>query len=177
MNSIKITVLVLLVALGGCRPEVKKVSQVAISKVKDMPSQPRPYKQLKWREKAINFDQYVFDSNQRGEFMPLIWLDSSNRNVDQTTFGLYTVIGDVRQGYQAHPDFHESLTSLGALMSAGLSGIDKTNQNGFNFVKMSQNYFNSDTGWNIMMNNKANVRLINAHSESNGCTDNISIFH
>ncbi len=107
MKSIKITVLVLLVALAGCRPEVKKVSQVAISKVKDMPSQPRPYKQLKWREKAINFDQYVFDSNQRGEFMPLIWL-TSNRNVDQTTFGLYTVIGDVRQGYQAHPDFHES---------------------------------------------------------------------
>ena len=153
MKSIKITVLVLLVTLGGCRPEVKKVSQVAISKVKDMPSQPRPYKQLKWREKAINFDQYVFDSNQRGGFMPLIWLDSSNRNINQTTFGLYTVIGDVRQGYQAHPDFHESLTSLGALMSAGLSGIDKTNQNGFNFVKMSQNYFNSDTGWNIMMNN------------------------
>ena len=118
-----------------------------------MPNHPKPYKQLKWKEKAINFDQYVFALDQQGEFMPLIWLDSSKRNMDQVTFGLYTVIGDIRQGYDAYPDFHESLTSLGALISAGLSGIDKTDQNGFNYVKMVQNYFNSETGWNIVMNN------------------------
>jgi hypothetical protein len=35
----------------------------------------------------------------------------------------------------------------------GLVGIDKTNQNGFNYVKMTQNYFNAANGWNIMMNN------------------------
>jgi len=34
-----------------------------------------------------------------------------------------------------------------------LNGIDKTNQQGFNFVKMVQNYFNTDTKWNIVMNN------------------------
>jgi len=34
-----------------------------------------------------------------------------------------------------------------------LVGIDKTNQNGFNYVKMTQNYFNAANGWNIMMNN------------------------
>lgn len=137
----------------SCQEQEALVKQVTIDRVKDMPRHPQPYKQLKWKEKAINFDQYVFDFNQRGEFMPLIWLDSSKRNIDQVTFGLYTVIGDIRQGYDAHPDFHESLTSLGALLSAGLSGIDKTDQNGFNYVKMVQNYFNSDTGWDIMMNN------------------------
>ncbi|MEP0366311.1 MAG: hypothetical protein ABJN36_03015 [Cyclobacteriaceae bacterium] len=139
--------------ISGCSEVPEKVVQTAISRVEGMPNLPEPYKQLKWQEKAINFDQYVFDPNQLGEFMPLIWMDSSKRNIDQETFGLFTVIGDVRQGFKAHPDFHESLTSLGALMSAGLSGIDKTNQNGFNYVKMSQNYFNSDTGWNIVMNN------------------------
>lgn len=139
--------------LGACSESPQRINQVSINRVKGMPNLPEPYKQLKWREKAINFDQYVFDFNQRGEFMPLIWLDSSNRNIDQTTYGLYTVIGDVRQANGANPEFHESLTSLGALLSAGLSGIDKTNQKGYNFVKMSQNYFNSDNGWNIMMNN------------------------
>lgn len=145
--------LTLVITLTSCQEQANTVGQVDIDRVKDMPRQPQPYKQLKWKEKAINFDQYVFDFNQQGEFMPLIWLDSSNRNISQTTFGLYTVIGDVRQGYDAHPDFHESLTSLGALLSAGLSGIDKTSQNGYNYVKMVQNYFNSDNGWNIMMNN------------------------
>jgi hypothetical protein len=149
-------ILILLFAIttiGGCIKSADTVEQVAIPRVETMPFHPQPYKQLKWKEKAINFDQYVFDHTLTGEYMPLIWLDSSRRNIDQVTFGLYTVIGDVRQGYDAHPDFHESLTSLGALLSAGLSDIDKTDQNGFNYVKMVQNYFNSENGWNIVMNN------------------------
>lgn len=137
----------------ACDEAPQQIEPVSIDRVESMPNLPEPYKQLKWREKAINFDQYVFDFDQQGEFLPLIWLDSSRRNLDQTTYGLYTVIGDVRQGYTGHPDFHESLTSLGALLSAGLSGIDKTDQNGYNFVKMAQNYFNSDNDWDIVMNN------------------------
>jgi hypothetical protein len=35
----------------------------------------------------------------------------------------------------------------------GLVGINKTYQSGFNYVKMVQNYFNRDNGWNIVMNN------------------------
>jgi len=49
-------------------------------------------------------------------------------------------------------EFHEAINSLGALMSAGLVKIDKTNQHGYNYVKMVQNYFNADNGWNIIMN-------------------------
>lgn len=153
INSALITGLLVAGFVLSCQDDGAVIRQVNINKVESMPNHPEPYKQLKWKEKAIGFDNYVFDLNQRGEFMPLIWLDSSNRNLNQVTYGLYTVIGDVRQGYASHPDFHESLTSLGALLSGGLSGIDKTNQNGFNYVKMSQNYFNSDTGWDIVMNN------------------------
>lgn len=42
---------------------------------------------------------------------------------------------------------------MAAILGASLIGIDKSRQDGFNYVKMIQNYFNSDTGWNIMMNN------------------------
>ena len=67
---------------------------------------------------------------------------------------MFTVIGDLRQGPGINNgEFHEALASLGALLGAGLVGIDKTNQDGYNYVKMVQNYFNSDNGWNIMMNN------------------------
>ncbi len=151
-------VLGLLVALiitmmTSCSEGSNPVIQRPIPRVELMPNHPAPYKQLKWKEKAINFDQYVFDLNQKGDFLPLIWMDSSRRNKDQVTFGLYTVIGDARQGYTAEPEFHEALTSLGSVLSAGLSGIDKTDQNGVNLAKMTQNYFNSETGWNIVMNN------------------------
>jgi len=115
---------------------------------------PEPYLIIDWDKKAMAFDSLVYNFNDTGTFRPFIWLDSSRRNIDQVTYGLYTVIGDVRQGpNRNHGEFHEALTSLNALLSAGLMGIDKTNQQGYNFVKMAQNYFNSDTKWNIVMNN------------------------
>jgi len=141
--------------LVGCtQPEPITIKQVTIERVTGMPNQPSPYKMLNWKEKAINFDRYIFDHNAAGEYMPLIWIDSARRNIDQNTFGLFTVIGDIRQGQEKNKgEFHEALASLGALMGAGLVGIDKTNQDGYNYVKMVQNYFNSANGWNIIMNN------------------------
>ena len=157
MSMKKYTAIILIVVsyLVGCSHfEPIIVNQIAIKRVEGMPNQPTPYKMLDWKEKTINFDRYVFDHEATGEFLPLIWIDSAKRNVDQNTFGLFTVIGDIRQGPSVNKgEFHEALASLGAIMGAGLVGIDKTNQDGYNYVKMIQNYFNSDTGWNIMMNN------------------------
>jgi hypothetical protein len=148
---ISLVVFVCVIAVG-CQSK-KSVEQITINRIAGMPDQPQPYKMLDWKEKAINFDQYVFNADQRGEFLPFIWSDSSLRNIPQKTFGLYTVIGDVRQGPKGNKEFHEALNSMGALLGAGLVGIDKTSQNGVNYVKMVQNYFNKDNGWNIMMNN------------------------
>lgn len=131
-----------------------KIEQVAINRVDSMPDIPGSYKMTDWREKAKAYDRFIFDWNNKSEAGTLIWLDDSRRNVDQTTFGLYTAIKDIRQGKNANNgEFHESLNSLAAILGAGLVGIDKTNQDGYNYVKMVQNYFNSANGWNIMMNN------------------------
>ena len=130
------------------------ITQVSINRVDSMPNIPETYEMLDWREKAKSYDAFVFDWNNNSEVGPLIWLDDSRRNIDQTTFGLYTAIKDIRQGKKANNgEFHESLNSLAAILGAGLVGIDKTNQDGYNYVKMVQNYFNSDNGWNIVMNN------------------------
>jgi hypothetical protein len=129
------------------------VEQIMIDRIAGMPNHPSPYKMTDWYEKAHHYDQYVFNPDLKGEFFPLIWIDSAKRNFDQLTFGMFTVIGDVRQGSNGSPEFHEALCSMGSIMGAGLVGIDKTNQNGLNYVKMIQNYFNSENGWNIMMNN------------------------
>ena len=130
------------------------VEQVSIARVDSMPDMPQPYKMLDWKAKALEFDAYVFDYDTRVKGNPLIWLDDSRRNIDQTTFGLYTAVNDCRQGPNVNGgEFHESLNILAALLGAGLVGIDKTDQDGYNYVKMAQNYFNSDNGWNIVMNN------------------------
>lgn len=130
------------------------VTQISIARVDSMPDMPTNYKMLDWKSKSLDFDRYTFDWNRNDSVGPLIWLDNNNRNIHQSTFGLYTAIGDVRQGANVNNgEFHESLNSLAALLGAGLVGIDKTNQDGYNYVKMVQNYFNKDNGWNIMMNN------------------------
>lgn len=130
------------------------VKQVSINRIDQMPNLPEPYKILDWRKKALDFDAYVFNFDTRICGNPVIWLDSAQRNIPQTTFGLYTAVNDSRQGPKNNNgEFHESLNSLAALLGGGLVGIDKTSQNGYNYVKMVQNYFNSDNGWNIVMNN------------------------
>lgn len=131
-----------------------KVEQVSIARVDSMPNMPGDYKMLDWEAKAKAFDSFAFDWNNKSSIGPLIWLDDNRRNIDQTTFGLYTAVKDIRQGKDANNgEFHESLNSLAALLGAGLVGIDKTDQDGYNYVKMVQNYFNKDNGWNIVMNN------------------------
>lgn len=148
----------IVIATLSCSPKNEQygdaVIQKPISRVDSMPNLPQPYKMLDWKEKALAYDRFIFDWNNKSEVGPLIWLDDNRRNVDQTTFGLYTAIKDIRQGKNSNNgEFHESLNSLAAILGAGLVGIDKTNQDGYNYVKMIQNYFNSDNGWNIMMNN------------------------
>lgn len=144
--------LLVAIIISSCK-ENNPAGQVSIDRINTMPDHPKPYKLLDWYEKAHNFDQYAFNTSIKGEYTPFIWLDSNKRNFPQTTFGLYTVIGDVRQGATGNKEFHEAINSMGAVLGAGLVGIDKTNQDGFNYVKMLQNYFNRDNGWNIMMNN------------------------
>jgi hypothetical protein len=149
----RITIILTFLILATACQRQEAVKQIVIDRIAIMPDHPTPYKMTDWYEKAHHFDQYVFNTELEGEYFPLVWIDSAKRNFDQNTVGIYTVIGDVRQGPKGSPEFHEALCALGSAMGAGLVGIDKTNQNGRNYVRMAQNYFNSENGWSIMMNN------------------------
>lgn len=164
-NSFLQIILILLILFGwqSCTDNVNQtpkprpnnaVEQINISRVELMPNMPQPYKIIDWKQRALDFDNYVFDFNSNLPAGTMIWLDDNQRNIPQFTFGLYTAVNDARQGVDNNNgEFHESLTSLSALIGAGLVGINKTNQDGYNYVKMVQNYFNTDNGWNIFMNN------------------------
>ena len=70
----------------------KAVEQVPVQRVERMPNDPEPYKIINWKQKAIDFDTYVYDFNPDIPAGPMIWLDNSQRNVPQITFGLYTAV-------------------------------------------------------------------------------------
>jgi hypothetical protein len=129
------------------------VTQRNIPRVDKMPFHPKPYKFRDWKKTALDFDDYVFDFNQKGPFLPLIWLDGQKRNFHDTTFGIYTALGDIRMGPSVNNgENHEALGALGAVLGATMVGIDKSKQEGINYVRMLRNYFNKDNGWNIIQN-------------------------
>ncbi|MET3114463.1 hypothetical protein AAKU52_002197 [Pedobacter sp. CG_S7] len=133
-----------------------QVSQISIARVNEMADVPQPLKIIDWREMALKFDSTVYNFNSKGKYWPLVWIDSTGKNFKQPTVGIYTAIGDVRQGPENNKGmFHEALANMGAVLGASLVGIDKSKSSGINYVSMLKNYFNSDTGWNIMMNNTA----------------------
>jgi len=130
------------------------VIQYQLDRVEAMPNLPKPFKILDFKDLAIRFDSLVYDETQTGKYWPLIWYDNSRKNFDQETFGIYTAMGDLRQGADNNNGiFHESLATIGSVFGASLVGIDKSNQYGRNFVSMLKNYFNNDTEWDIVMNN------------------------
>ncbi len=134
-------------------PTSKPVEQIAVRRIEQMPNLPEPYHLKDWKQTALDFDKYAFDFNQKGKHLPLIWLDSTGHNFKQTTFGLYTAIGDVREGPTVNKgQNHEALGAQGAILGATLVGIDKSKQDGRNYVGMLRNYFNKDSGWNIVQN-------------------------
>ena len=127
------------------------VTQVSISRVDLMPDIPSTYKMLNWRQKALDYDAYVFDWNATGDYRPLIWLDQTGKNSEYDGFGLYTTLGDIRQGPDK-PAGHEAINTMAAVLSGGLVGIDKTSQDGYNYPQMLQNYFAGKNEWKIMVN-------------------------
>lgn len=134
--------------------EINPVAQESIQRVDQMPNLPVPFKIIDFNQLAKDYDAKVYDYNQTGEYWPLVWKDNSSKNFDQETYGIYTAMGDVRQGTENYEGiFHESLASIGSVLGASLVGINKSDQDGKNYVGMLKNYFNSETEWNIVMNN------------------------
>ncbi|MFT3683282.1 MAG: hypothetical protein QM791_23690 [Ferruginibacter sp.] len=130
-----------------------QVKQLSIPRIDEMPSLPKPFQIIDYNKLAKDFDKTVFDFNAKGKYWPMVWIDSSQKNFPQNVVGVYTAVADARQGTNNKGMFHEALATMGAVMGASLVGIDKTDRQGLNYVSMLKNYFNKETGWNIMMNN------------------------
>lgn len=124
--------------------------QFAIPRIEEMPNIPRHFKVRDWRKVAVELDAYLFDLNAKGPYLPLIWMDKSQANFDEDTFGLYVTVDDPRCGPKENDgQFHEAICDLSALIAATLVGIDKSNQNGRDWVSMSKAFFRKSDGGDV----------------------------
>jgi hypothetical protein len=127
-------------------------TQLSIDRVDLMPNRPAPFKLKDYKAIARGCDKLLFDFDAKGEYLPLCWWDDTHINTPMRGFGFPSFVG---RPSQAGGSNHESITTMGALLGATLAGIDKSREpGGHNWVEMTQVYFNSANGQNVVLNNE-----------------------
>ena len=154
----KITILSALISVAAHgysnEDSARAITQQEIPRVNQMSTIPKDLSIIDYKSLAQDFDKKVFDWNAVGNHWPVIWSDKTQKNFPQDTFGLYTAMGDVRQGpNKMHGKVHEAVAGMGAVLGGTLVGVDKSNQDGHDYVGDLKNYFGVDSNWNIMQNN------------------------
>ena len=126
--------------------EIGFTQQININQIENMPNMPAPYLMRNWKDVALGYDSLVFDLNLQGKYLPLVWTDNNATNYSGPRFGLHTVVGTTA------PTSAEAINCIPALVGASLVGIDKSNQNNYNWVEMAQDWFNKVNGQNVYKN-------------------------
>ncbi len=134
--------------LGCFGSGLAQPGQVAIPRIDQMPDQPTPFNVRDWRTVALQYDSFVYDVDQTGQYLPLVTLQERGFNYPgNPAFQMVTYVGSNRSNQ------NEAINVLPSLVGASLVGIDKTNQYGQNWVLMSQDFFNRNNDHDIYLNN------------------------
>ncbi len=122
--------------------------QISISRVNMMPDMPQPYEMRNWKQVATQYDKLIFNLNATGQYLPLA-----------TVFGNTT-------NYPSHPGLaiqsyvgtnslpgKEAINVIPAVVGATLVGIDKSDQYGYNWPLLCEEYFNRKPTEDVYLNN------------------------
>lgn len=123
--------------------------QLSISRIDKMPDIPLPLQIRDWKTVAHDYDSFVFDLNKTGAWLPLSRLGTQGQYnyPDNTPLFLDSYVGADNHSNQA-----EAINIMPAVVGASLSGIDKSNQNGTNWVAKTKDFFNLKNGQNVYLN-------------------------
>ena len=155
MNKVRATIMhncklikILYISLGLCFSLNNSIAQqININRIEQMPNLPTPFEMRDWKSVSSGYDSLVFDLNRTGQYLPLSWLNTNTINYpEHNSFGLHTVVGTTS------PTSSESINLLPATIGASLVGIDKSNQNGYNWVLMCEEYFNKTNLAQVYLN-------------------------
>ncbi|MEE9189420.1 MAG: LamG-like jellyroll fold domain-containing protein, partial [Candidatus Neomarinimicrobiota bacterium] len=126
---------------------ISSAQQITVDHVEQMPNLPNPYLMRDWKQVTRGYDSLVFDLTRTGEYLPLIWINTNTINYpNHDSFGLHTVVGT------SSPSNAEAINVLPAVIGASLVGIDKSNQNGTNWVLGCEEFFNRRPEENVYLN-------------------------
>jgi hypothetical protein len=140
MRKIIFTLLTILVSSGISQ-------QIDIPRIEQMPNRPEPYEMRDWKKVTLGYDSLVFDFSLSGQYLPLIWLNTQTVNYpEHNSFGLHTAVGT------NSPNNAEAINILPAVVGATLAGIDKSDQNGTNWVLMCEEFFNNRPEEDVYLN-------------------------
>jgi hypothetical protein len=139
-----INIVAVMILLSG---NITYSQQIDINRIEQMPNLPSPFEMRDWKKVALGYDSLVFNFNLTGEYLPLIWINTNPINYpNHNSFGLHTVVGTTA------PSSAEAINILPAVIGASLVGIDKSNQDGFNFVLMCEDWFNKENEEYVYLN-------------------------
>jgi hypothetical protein len=136
--------IVLLFCFGS---SLAQPNQVSIDRIEQMPNVPSPYLMRNWKEVAVQYDAFVFNTELTGEYLPMLTLKPSGRNYPELQpIQLDTYVG-TNSTTQA-----EAINIIPAIVSASLVGINKSNQGGINWVEKIKDFYNVVNGQNVYLN-------------------------
>ena len=126
-----------------------KAQQISLDRINRMPDKPTPYSMRNWKQVAKDYDNFIFDMNKTGQYLPLSTISNSNgvNYPDVRRIMMATYVG------QNSSTTAEAINIMPAVVGASLIGIDKTNQFGNNWVAKLKDFFNSKNGQNVYLNN------------------------
>jgi hypothetical protein len=124
-----------------------QTNKIDIARVEQMPGKPSPYLMRDWKDVARKYDALVFNQNLTGTYLPLITLKPAGNNYPSLKpIQLDTYVGTNSES-QA-----EAINIIPSIVSASLVDVDKSSQNGINWVEKIKDFYNSANGQNVYLN-------------------------
>lgn len=124
--------------------------QLSISRIEQMPDLPAPLEIRDWKAVATTYDNFVFDLTKTGQYLPLSRLGNQGQFNYSDNIPLFL---DTYVGASAHLNQAEAINIIPAIVGASLVGVDKSSQNGENWVMKSRDFFNLKNGQSVYLNN------------------------
>ena len=126
-----------------------QTGQLNISRISLMPDLPAPLLIRDWKTVAADYDNFVFDLAKTGQYLPLSRLGTQGQFNYADNIPIYL---DSYIGTDSHLNQAEGINIIPAIVGASLAGIDKSNQNGTNWVAKTKDFFNLKNGQNVYLN-------------------------
>jgi hypothetical protein len=121
--------------------------QININRIEMMPNLPQPYEMRDWKFVAEKYDSLAFNIEVTGQYLPLSTIVENTINYpEHPSFGLQSYVGS-----NSLPG-REAINLIPAVIGATLAGIDKSDQFGYNWALMCEEFFNKRPEENVYLN-------------------------